>query len=188
MVVLVSRMLWDKGVAEFVEAARSLKAHGVRARFVLVGGTDPNPSSVPEAVLEQWTAEGVVEWWGRRADIPEILRQAHIACLPSYAEGLPKSILEAAATGLPIVATDIPGCREIARENETGFLVPKQDAKELASALKRLIEDPALRQRLGTTARLIAQTEFKVQHVVAQTIALYESRIAEIGYRYDAQG
>jgi glycosyltransferase involved in cell wall biosynthesis len=183
IVMVVSRMLWDKGIAEFVASARILKKEGVRARFVLVGGTDPNPSSVPESVLRGWVDEGVIEWWGRRSDMPQVWRQAQIACLPSYAEGLPKSLLEAAATGLPLVATDIPGCREIVRQNVTGILVPKGDANELAAALRTLIADSELRSRLGANARAIAENEFTVQSVISQTVKLYESRLSETAPR-----
>lgn len=181
IVMLVSRMLWDKGIAEFVQAARSLKAAGVRARFVLVGGTDPNPSSVPEAVLQQWCRDGVVEWWGQRSDMPDVWRAAHIACLPSYAEGLSQSLLEAAASGLPLVASDIPGCREIVREGQTGFLVAKGDAGQLAAALQRLIEAPSLRAQLGKNARAVAMAEFTVDSVAAQTVAVYESLLGRHG-------
>jgi glycosyltransferase involved in cell wall biosynthesis len=178
VVMLVSRMLWDKGIAEFVAAARALKAEGSSARFVMVGGTDPNPSSVPEAQLRRWSDEGVVEWWGKRDGMPDIWRQADVACLPSYAEGLPKSLLEAAATGLPLVATDIPGCREVVREGITGMLVPKGEAVGLAAALRRLIGSSELRRTFGANARAIAEREFTVGGVIEQTLALYESRLS----------
>ncbi|HEX7114308.1 MAG TPA: glycosyltransferase family 4 protein [Steroidobacter sp.] len=174
VVMLVSRMLWDKGIAEFVEAARMLKEEGATARFVLVGGTDPNPSSVPEATLKEWSSGGVVEWWGRQSDMPRIWAQAHIACLPSYAEGLPKSLLEAAAMGLPMVATDIPGCREIVRPGVTGLLVAKGDSRQLADALRQLIADPLRRRTLGGNARKLVETDFTVNKVVAETLELYE--------------
>jgi glycosyltransferase involved in cell wall biosynthesis len=183
IVMLVSRMLWDKGVAEFVEAARILKEGGAAARFVLVGGTDPNPSSVPEPVLKGWSDAGIVEWWGRQDDMPSVWRQAQIACLPSYAEGLPKSLLEAAATGLPLVATDIPGCREVVREEVTGLLVPKADAKRLAAALGDLIADASRRRAFGANARRIAEAEFTVERVVARTLELYAALLSGLGHR-----
>jgi glycosyltransferase involved in cell wall biosynthesis len=178
LVMVVGRMLWDKGIAEFIAAARALKAEGSKARFVMVGGTDPNPSSVPEAELRRWSEEGVVEWWGKRDNMPDIWRQADVACLPSYAEGLPKTLLEAAATGLPLVATDIPGCREIAREGVTGLLVTKGDPVSLADALRRMIESPELRQRLGANSRVVAEREFTVQSVIKQTLEVYQSRLS----------
>lgn len=180
VVMVVSRMLWDKGIAEFVAAARTLKAAGSNARFVLVGGTDPNPSSVPAAELRRWSEEGVVEWWGKRDKMPDVWRQADVACLPSYAEGLPKTLLEAAATGLPLVATDIPGCREVVREGITGMLVAKGDAAGLADALRRLIESPDLRRKFGANARVIAEREFTVQSVIKQTLDVYQSRLSAI--------
>lgn len=178
-VVLASRMLWDKGVGEFVEAARILSMEGVNARFVLVGDPDPaNPASVPESTLRAWNGQHGVEWWGRRDDMPAVLHAAHIACLPSYREGLPKSLLEAAACGLPIVTTDAPGCREVVRDGVNGLLVPVRDAAALAGALRKLIDDPGLRRRMGEQSRLRAETEFGQETVVAQTLAVYREACA----------
>jgi glycosyltransferase involved in cell wall biosynthesis len=174
-IVLVARMLWDKGVGEFVEAARRLTETGVSARFVLVGDPDPaNPASVPESTLRSWHGQHGVEWWGRREDMPAVLQAAHIACLPSsYGEGLPKSLLEAAACGLPIVTTDAPGCREVVRDGVNGLLVPVRDAAALVAALRKLIDDAALRRRMGEESRLLAETEFGLETVIAQTLAVY---------------
>jgi len=174
-IVLVARMLWDKGVGEFVEAARRLIGAGVSARFVLVGDPDPaNPASVPESTLRNWHGQHGVEWWGRREDMPAVLQAAHIACLPSsYGEGLPKSLLEAAACGLPIVTTDAPGCREVVRDGVNGLLVPVRDAAVLAAALGKLIGDAALRRRMGEQSRVRAETEFGLEAVIAQTLAAY---------------
>ncbi|MHB1215038.1 MAG: glycosyltransferase family 4 protein [Thiobacillus sp.] len=174
-IVLVSRMLWDKGVGEFVEAARCLTDAGVNARFILVGDPDPaNPASVPESSLRGWHGQHGVEWWGRREDMPAVLQAAHIACLPSfYGEGLPKSLLEAAACGLPIVTTDAPGCREVVRDGVNGLLVPVRDAAALATALKKLIDDAAMRRLMGEQSRLRAETEFGLETVIAQTLAVY---------------
>ncbi len=173
-IVLVARMLWDKGVGEFVEAARQLAEEGVNARFVLVGAPDPaNPASVPESTLRSWHGKQGVEWWGRREDMLAVLQGAHIACLPSYREGLPKSLLEAAACGLPIVTTDAPGCREVVRDGVNGLLVPVRDAAALATALKKLIDGAALRRRMGEQSRLRAETEFGLETVIAQTLAVY---------------
>ena len=173
-IVLVARMLWDKGVGEFVEAARRLTEAGVNARFVLVGDPDPaNPASVPESTLRNWHGQHGVEWWGRREDMPAVLQAAHIACLPSYREGLPKSLLEAAACGLPIVTTDAPGCREVVRDRVNGLLVPVRDAVALAAALKKLIDDVELRRSMGEQSRLRAEAEFGLETVIAQTLAVY---------------
>ncbi|MCI0400582.1 MAG: glycosyltransferase family 4 protein [Gammaproteobacteria bacterium] len=173
-VVLASRMLWDKGVREFVDAAQALRADGINARFVLVGETDAeNPSAIKSHVLEQWQQGGVVEWWGRRDDMPAVFKMAHIVCLPSYREGLPKVLVEAAASGRPIVAADAPGCHEIVRDGENGFLVPARDSVALARALKHLIEDASLRKKMGERGRMLAVTEFSIDRVTKDTLDLY---------------
>lgn len=175
VVLLASRMLWDKGVEEFVNAAEILRRRGTEARFILVGDPDSgNPASVPEEQLRSWHKAGVVECWGRRSDMPEVLAQAHVVCLPSaYGEGVPKVLLEAAASGRPIVTTDTPGCREVVRQGENGLLVPVRSPVELADALQRLIENPELRQKMGARGREIAVNEFALGKVVSETINLY---------------
>lgn len=174
LVVLPARMLRDKGVGEFVEAARILRGQGVQARFALVGAPDAaNPASIAETELQAWAAEGVVEWWGQREDMPEVYAACHVVCLPSYREGLPKALLEAAACGRAIVATDAPGCREIVRDGENGLLAPVRDAGALAIALRRLLEDGALRRDMGARGREVAVADFSVERVVSETLALY---------------
>ncbi len=175
VVSLVSRMLWNKGVDEFVEAARILRGRGLQARFQLVGDPDPgNTSSVPKNTLEQWDALGYVEYMGYRADIPMILKRSHIVCLPSYREGLPKSLLEAASAGRPIVTTDVPGTREIVRDGVNGLLVPVKDANRLADALQRLIENKEERVRMGKTGRRLAEKYFSMEYVRGKYMKLYE--------------
>ncbi len=174
VVMLASRMLWDKGVAEFVEAARLLRASGPSARFVLVGEADvENPASIPVSRLVQWRDEGMVEWWGWREDMPATLAQASIVCLPSYREGLPRVLIEAAACARPIVTTDVPGCREIVREGENGLRVPPRNAGALAAAIQRLLNDAALRRRMGERGRALVEAEFSIEKVMAETLALY---------------
>lgn len=175
IVVLASRMLWDKGVGEFVEAARMLRREGVKARFVLVGDSDEgNPTAVPRDQLQRWHNEGVVEWWGYRSDMNRVFSAAHIAVLPTfYPEGLPKVLLEAAASGLPMVATNIPGCREIVRHGINGILVEPKNTAQLAEAIKRLIFDKELREQYGRRAREIAVAEFSLDLVVRQHLDLY---------------
>jgi glycosyltransferase involved in cell wall biosynthesis len=176
VVVLPARMLRDKGVEEFVAAARQLRDQGSDARFVLVGDPDPeNPASIPVPRLQQWQQEGVVEWWGWRQDMPAVFANAHLVCLPSYREGLPKALIEAAAAGRAIVTTDVPGCREVVVPGETGILVPPRDVKALASALQYLLANRELRQRMGWNARKLAEEQFDTRNVVQQTLALYES-------------
>ena len=174
LVVLPARMLWDKGVGEFVEAATQLKSQGVNARFVLVGESDmENPASVPEHQLLAWDREGIVEWWGRREDMPQVLAQSHIVCLPSYREGLPKSLLEAASCGRPIVTTDVPGCREVVSSSDNGFLVEARNSALLAGALERLLANPELRQQMGRRGRERVVSTFSQERITAQVIALY---------------
>lgn len=178
--VCVSRMLRDKGIVELVEAARLLRRSGVDIRVRLVGGTDDkNPAAIPQPTLDDWRAEGIVDVAGPSTDIPGEYARAHIAVLPSYREGLPKSLLEAAAAGRPIVATDVPGCREICRDDETGILVPVRTVEPLAAALERLAGDAALRARLGDNARTAAVTEFSQDIVVGQTLDLYRAMLAD---------
>lgn len=173
-VLLVARMLWDKGVGEFVDAARMLARRGVEAQFVLVGAPDPgNPAAVAEAMLRQWHAEGVVDWMGHRADIPELLEQTRILCLPSYREGAPKSLLEALAAGRAIVATDVEGCRDIVVHGENGLLVPPRNAVALADALEQLIRDPQLCRSFGQAGRERAKVLFATELIEAQTLGVY---------------
>jgi glycosyltransferase involved in cell wall biosynthesis len=160
-VVLPARMLWDR-------------QRGVKARFVLVGEPDTeNPASVPMEQLLAWQKEGVVEWWGRREDMPRVLMNSHIVCLPSYREGLPKSLLEAASCGRAIVTTDVPGCREIVRDGDNGLLVEARNATALADALSRLLDNPALRHKMGQCGRERVLDEFSQERIVAQVLTLY---------------
>ncbi len=182
VVVLASRLLWDKGVGEFVAAASALKAKGVVARFILVGETDAgNPTSVPKTSLEKWQEQGVVEWWGHRKDIAEIFSQCHLVCLPSYREGLPKVLIEAAASGRAIVSTDVPGCREIVIHQKNGLLVPARSGLDLAAALETLILDTDLRKRMGAESRLLFERGFSIKHVVDQTMDLYSNLLEASG-------
>ena len=179
LVVLAARMLWDKGIGEFIEAVHKLRSEDVDARFVLVGASDlGNPAAVPESQLRTWHSEGVVEWWGQRNDMSYVLAQAHIVCLPSYREGLPKVLIEAAASGRPIVATDVPGCREITINDENGLLVRPRDVASLATALRRLIEDGDLRKRFGMRGREIAVAGFSIERVVDETLTVYRDLLA----------
>jgi glycosyltransferase involved in cell wall biosynthesis len=180
IVVLPARMLWDKGVGEFVEAARQLKARGVVARFVLVGDVDTeNPGSISRAQLETWQREGAVEWWGFRTDMAQVLASAHVACLPSYREGLPKALIEAACCARAVVAADVPGCREIVRHGDNGLLVPARDPAALADALEFLIANPDERARMGARGRERVRGEFSAQRVIAETLRLYRDLLGE---------
>lgn len=178
VVTLAARMLRDKGVEEFAQAARELKRRGVKAIFRLAGDVDPtNPTSLTAAQLQAWHDEGTVDWLGHCTDMPAVWGESDIACLPSYREGLPKALLEALACGLPVVATDVPGCRETVDPGANGFLVPARDSVALADALQALIVSPELRERFGQRSRDKAVTEFADEVVVAATLSLYDEAV-----------
>jgi glycosyltransferase involved in cell wall biosynthesis len=179
LIALPARMLKDKGVAEFVAAAEILKKRGVNARFVLVGDADyQNHAAVSEVELKGWVDSGVVEWWGRKENMPEVLASANVICLPSYREGLPKALLEAASCGRAIVTTDTVGCREVVNEGENGFVVPVHSTVELADALLKLIESPPLRQQMGLKGRKMVMREFAVEKVIAETLYVYATLLS----------
>ena len=173
-VLLAARLLWDKGLAEYVEAARRLRAEGRPLRFLLAGDPDPgNPAAVPESVVAGWVEEGVVEWLEHVDDMPTLFSSVDMVVLPSYREGLPKGLIEAAACALPLVTTDVPGCREVVRDGEDGLLVPARDAGALADAIRRLADDPELARRLGQAARAKALAQFDETIVIDRTMAVY---------------
>lgn len=174
VVLMAGRMLEIKGIRDFVAAARLVRSRGGNARFVLAGAPDPDsPSSVPERELRGWVAEGVVEWWGRHGDMPDVYRRAAIVCAPSHGgEGIPRVLVEAAACGRPLVATDVAGCREVVRPGVTGTLVPPRDPAALAAAIRVLVADPAGRARMGAEGRALAVARFGQAEVVARFLAL----------------
>lgn len=176
-VVMAARLLWDKGVSEFVEAARLLNERGVPARFVLAGAPDPgNPASVTQVELDAWREEGYVEVLGFRRDIAEIFAASNLVVLPSYyGEGLPKVLVEAAACGRAVVTTDMPGCRDAIEPNVTGLLVPMRNAGALANAIQQLIEDKPLRYRMGKAGRELAEREFAIDKIVDAHLEVYRS-------------
>lgn len=180
-VVLPARLLWDKGLAEYVDAARLLRDRGEPIDFLLAGEPDPgNPAAVPEEVIRGWVGEGLVQWLGHVSDMPALFRSVDAVALPSYREGLPKGLIEAAACALPLVTTDVPGCREVVKDGQDGLLVPVKDAEALAAAISRLCGDPALCQRLGAAARRKALSEFEERSVVARTLGVYRELIPGI--------
>lgn len=175
VVLFSSRMLVTKGLLEFMEAARLLKQKGIRARFALAGKTDPgNPASIPEEQIDAWKDSGLFEWWGWRDDMPSTLAQADMFCLPSYREGVPNALLEAAACGLPIVTTDVPGCRDVVTHGLNGLLVPVRNAPVLAEAMETLISNAQLRHQMGTAGREIAVNKFGLDKVNEETLMIYE--------------
>jgi glycosyltransferase involved in cell wall biosynthesis len=180
IVMLPARMLWDKGVGEFVKAARILRARGVDARFVLVGESDPdNPTAVPREAYRKWADEGAVEMWGFQERMHEVLPQATIVCLPSYREGMPKSLLEAMACGRPCITTDAPGCREAVHHNDNGLVVPVKDVSALTESIQQLLDSKTERLRMGRRGRQRAIEEFADEVINTQTLAVYEKLLAK---------
>jgi glycosyltransferase involved in cell wall biosynthesis len=181
VVVMAARLLRDKGVYEFVEAARLLKSRGVEVEMRLIGARDPgNPSSVKQSELDGWLAEGVVELPGFRSDIARQYEAANIVCLPSYyGEGLPKTLVEAAACGRAVVTTNHPGCRDAIESEVTGILVPVKNASALADALQALIEEPERRMRMGKAGRELAERVFSIDRIVEQHLAIYKELLED---------
>lgn len=179
LVVLPARLLRDKGVEDFVAAARHLRKKGCSWRFALVGTADyRNPSAVRLEAIHAWVAEGVVEWWGHREDMPAVYEQAGIVCLPSHREGMPKCLLEAAAAGRPVVTSDVAGCRDAVVPGETGDLVPLGDTVALADTLQALMDNPDRRARYGQAAREMAIQRYSLESVVEQTLSMYQGLIS----------
>lgn len=174
VITMAARLLADKGVREFIEAARLIRQRGLVADFRLLGDPDSgNPRTITESELEHWRAEGVVELPGFRRDIATQYAQSNIVCLPSYREGLPKSLVEAAACGRAVVTTDMPGCRDAIEPGRSGLLVPASDAESLADAIQYLIEHPAERQAMGAAGRELAEREFAIEKIVEQHLMIY---------------
>jgi glycosyltransferase involved in cell wall biosynthesis len=173
-VLLAARVLWDKGMAEFIEAARALKSEGRNIRFLLAGEPDPgNPATCPPESVAAWHAEGVIEHLGHVGDMPGLLADVDVVVLPSYREGLPKTLIEAAGCALPLVTTDVPGCREVVTHEVDGLLTPAREWEPLARAIARLDDDAALRRRLGEAARAKALDQFDEQIVLRRTLDVY---------------
>lgn len=179
-VLLAARLLWEKGIAEYAAAARALHAQGRPVRFLLAGTPDAgNPAAVPEATLRQWVEEGVLEWLGHVADMRKLYATVDIVALPSYyREGLPTALTEAAACGLPLVTTDMPGCREVVTDGQDGLLIPPRDAAALANAVARLLDSPALARRLGAAARAKALAVFDERIIIRRTLDVYRTLLA----------
>lgn len=175
LTILPARMIWDKGVREFVEAAAAIRQSGISARFALIGNNDEgNPTCISFDQLTEWQKEGNVEWWGWQEDVSTVISMSHIVCLPSYREGLPKILLEAAACGRPIVTTDVPGCREVVKDGVNGLLVPVRDADSLREALLELIHDPEKRETMGAAGREMAVSLFSNEIVDRETFKIYQ--------------
>jgi glycosyltransferase involved in cell wall biosynthesis len=173
-IVLPARMLVDKGVLEFAEAAAILRQRQLPVECLLAGGLDPaNPAALSLQDLERLQGDGSVRWLGHVKDMVELLRNAHIVCLPSYREGLPKALIEACAAARAIVTTDVPGCRDVVENGVNGFVVPARNGRALAEALAQLALDPELCKRMGQAGRERAGRLFDIKSVIAQTLSLY---------------
>lgn len=157
---LIARLLREKGVLEFVEAARLIKARHSEVRFLLIGPLDTNPGAIQEADVRRWVEEGLVEWVPWADDVRPYLRRTSVYVLPSYREGVPRSTQEALAMARPIITTDAPGCKETVVQGKNGFLVPIRDAKALAEAMEEFIREPGLIERMGRESRRIAEDRF----------------------------
>ncbi|TAH37294.1 MAG: glycosyltransferase family 1 protein [Planctomycetota bacterium] len=175
MILYTGRMLWTKGLRELAAAARILKRRGLRFQVVLAGRRDEaNPACLSEHEIRAWEGEGLLQWAGHVDDIAPLLRASAIVCLPSYREGLPLSLLEGAASARPLVATDVPGCRDVVRDGVNGGLVPACAPDSLAAALRVLLEDRDLRRTMGKAGRRLVLQRFALQHVIPATLALYQ--------------
>jgi glycosyltransferase involved in cell wall biosynthesis len=173
-VLYAGRLMWQKGLGDFVTVARRLSGS---ARFVVAGYTeDGSPDAVPITQVEDWAREGVIEWVGARTDMPDVIARADIVVLPTvYGEGVPRTLIEAAASGRAIVTTDTPGCRDICRDGVNGILVRPGDIDGLVRAVRTLIEDEELRGRMGAEGRSLAEQGFGLGSILEQTLALYAS-------------
>lgn len=176
VVILAARMLWDKGIREFAQAAKFLIKSGIKAEFILVGAPDySNPAAIPEKQLHKWVKAGYVKWLNFQKDISILLSNCDIACLPSYREGLPKFLIEACASGLPIVTTNVPGCRDLVIDKKNGFLVSPGEFRHLAHALEKLIQDKDLRLHMGKINRKLALNDFTLENVNTKVLNLYKN-------------
>lgn len=181
-IILASRMLWDKGVGDFVEAARILSKELPALHFVLVGDEDAgNPKAITNKQLAAWQDEGIVEWWGRKENMPDVFDETDIFCLPSYyGEGIPKVLIEAAASGLPIVTTDSSGCREVVDHMKNGLLVPPKNPVAIAEAIRFIVREPEKRHEMGKRSREKAVREFSLEEVVSATLDIYEDILERV--------
>jgi glycosyltransferase involved in cell wall biosynthesis len=175
IVMLASRMLWDKGIAEFIEAAKRAHQNNINAKFLLVGDIDiDNPMSIPISILNKWAKEDYIKWEGHSTNMHQTLCSASIVCLPSYREGLPKILLEAAATGRPLIAADVPGCREIVKDGYNGILVNLKDVDSLYNGIITLVDNTEMRKRMGKNSRKLVENELSTEIINSQTLKLYK--------------
>ena len=177
IILLSGRLIWAKGIGEFVAAARCLRAAGLDARFVIVGEPPAqNRDAVPVEILKAWHAEGCIEWWGYRRNMAKVYAQSNVVCLPSvYREGVPKALIEAASCGRALISTDMPGCRDICRHGINGLLVPPNDLPALVAALATLVADDGRRRQMGIAGRGMVEAQFSLSHVLQRTLDVYRN-------------
>lgn len=188
-VLLAARLLWDKGMAEYVDAARDLQREGRSVRFMLAGlPDDGNPAAVHRDQVQNWVREGLLEWLGHVSDMPLLLSEVDVMVLPSYREGLPKALIEAAACGVALITTDAPGCREVvSKTGVDGLSVPIRDSGALAFAIRLLDDDRMLTQKLGLAAREKAIQQFDDRIVLDKTLAVYYALVPSLMKESDTE-
>lgn len=176
LIGLPSRMLWAKGINDFIHCAKEINKHKTQARFVLIGTPDKeNPDAVPTEKLKEWQSAGIIEWWGYRSDMVDVYKQSTIICLPTiYGEGLPKTLLEAASCGRPIVTYDVPGCREIVEDGYNGYLLKPRELDKLVTIILNLITNPNLCKVMGINGRKIVEKNFTQEKIAKQTLNVWE--------------
>ncbi|MGL6260726.1 glycosyltransferase family 4 protein [Vibrio sp. WXL210] len=178
VVMMVSRLLIDKGVTEFLEAANQITKKNDAVKFVLVGDVDEgNPKSISYSDLEKYLSPDCIEHWGYQDDIPATMAKANVVVLPSYREGLPKCLIEAASIGRAVVTTDVPGCRDAVESKKTALLVPVKTIEPLVKAIEKLLYDNSLRHSFGVNGRILAEQEFDIDSVISKHIDIYEGRL-----------
>jgi len=168
----IGRLLREKGILDYVEMARRVRARRPDARFRVVGWVDPNPASVSRADVDRWVDDGLIEYLGELRDVRPVLAASHVLVLPSYREGTPRSVLEAMSMSRPVITTDVPGCRETVVDGDGGFLVPARDPDALAAAAERLLADPALAVEMGRRGRARAEALYDARKVAAQMLGV----------------
>lgn len=174
-VLLAARLLWDKGISEYIEASRIIKCKGVNISFLLAGAPDSgNPAAVSEKLLAKWASDELITLLGHVDNMPDLLRKVNVVVLPSYREGLPTGLTEAGASGLPLITTDVPGCNEVVTHEIDGLLIPVKNAEALADSILKLYSNPELCSRLGKAARHKAITQFDHKIVIRKTFDIYD--------------
>ena len=173
-VMMISRLLKDKGVYEFVEASKILSANRINVRMILVGEIDENPMSITRKEVEKWVEDEILEWWGHRKDIYEVMKKSNVICLPSYHEGFPKVLMEAAASARAVITTDVAGCRDAIIQNVTGILVKKYSSNEIVDAICFLKENEKIRKKMGEEGRKLAVKKFNINLVTKKHFEIYQ--------------